>query len=321
MLSNKKLRNGFVFFMIILILIIIGELIARLVFGFGDPPLSISHPTIEYMFKPNQDVLRFHNRFITNQYGMRSEHFSKNKTNPNEFRVMVFGDSVVNGGNLTDHEKLATTLLQNQLKSCLKKMVIVGNISAGSWGPENYLAYSNEYGFFDADAIVLVISSHDYADNPTFEPLNPNTHPIEKPAFALLEAMTRYLPRYLPLVSNKKSDNIEPAANSKHSADAISKGLSSLKQFLYAAKKTGAPVYVLQHWTKTELERGNPDEGNSMISGVCAEVGVPCIQMNNLFQDNIRKGNSPFRDDIHPNDIGQELMTRAIWQSLDPKCI
>lgn len=318
MLSTLK-RWLFILFLTLLILVIGGELLARIVFGLGDPPLSVAHPTIEYLFKPNQDVLRFGHRFITNQYGMRSGSFSKTKENSNEFRVMVFGDSVVNGGNLTDQGKLATTLLQGELKNCLKKPVIVGNISAGSWGPANYLAYINEYGFFDADVIVLIISSHDYADNPTFEPLNPNTHPTEKPRLALSEAMMRYLPRYLPRQSLKTNNSSEKPE--KPTTDAINQSLNALRQFLAAAKKTGAPVYVLQHWTQQELIQKKAGEGNVMISSVCAEMGIPCIQMDHLFQDAVQQRESPFRDDIHLNDAGQQLMEKAIWQALSPPCL
>ena len=174
------------------------ELFARYGLGLGTPPLSVVHPTIEYLYKPDQDVYRFGNHFIVNHYGMRSRDFSAHKSDLAEYRVMVFGDSVVNGGNLTDHANLATTMLESRLSDRLKRPVIVGNISAGSWGPGNWLAYGKEYGFFDADCVILVISSHDAEDNPTFEPLNPNTHPTEKPLLALSEAVFRYLPRYLP---------------------------------------------------------------------------------------------------------------------------
>lgn len=46
--------------------------------------------------------------------------------------------------------------------------------------------------------VVLVASSHDVTDNPTFAPPDPNTHPTKKPLLALTEGLTRYLPRYLP---------------------------------------------------------------------------------------------------------------------------
>ncbi len=92
-----------------------GELFCRYILGLGTPPLSIAHPTIEYMFKPNQNLKRFDNHILINQYGMRSENISSQK-DFEEYRIIVFGDSVVNGGNLTTHENLATTIIQNQLK-------------------------------------------------------------------------------------------------------------------------------------------------------------------------------------------------------------
>jgi hypothetical protein len=152
------------------------EWFARARLGLGNPPLSVTHPTIEYLFKPNQDVLRFGNRVRINAYGMRSDDFPTNKAQ-DEFRVLVFGDSVLNGGNLTDQKELATELLSVRLEQALERPVVVGNVSAGSWGPGNWLGYAREYGFFDADAVVLLISTHDYRDNPTFEPLNRYTHP------------------------------------------------------------------------------------------------------------------------------------------------
>ena len=175
-----------------------GEWGARSVLGLGDPPLSITHPRIEYLYAPNQDVRRFGKRILINAFGMRSEPFGLSK-GADELRVLVFGDSVVNGGNLTDHNDLATTRLAHDLRPVAGgRRVVVGNVSAGSWGPGNWLAYSQTYGFFDADVVVLVASSHDLGDNPTFAPLDPNTHPTRKPLLALTEGLTRYLPRYLP---------------------------------------------------------------------------------------------------------------------------
>ena len=49
-----------------------GEWFARSVLGLGDPPLSITHPRIEYLYVPNQDVQRFGKRFLVNDYSMRS---------------------------------------------------------------------------------------------------------------------------------------------------------------------------------------------------------------------------------------------------------
>lgn len=91
---------------------------------------------------------------MVNQYGMRSHAFTVSKE-VNEYRVMVFGDSVLDCGNFTDHDDLATSILESKFVRAGHKNVVIGNISAGSWGPGNWLAYARKYGFFDADIVAL----------------------------------------------------------------------------------------------------------------------------------------------------------------------
>ena len=295
-------------------LISIGEIFARYFLGLGTPPLSISDPRIEYMFKPNQDVYRFGNHFITNQYGMRSEPFAKKKSS-NELRIMVFGDSVVNGGNLTDHAKLATSILKEKLSKILDKNIVVGNISAGSWGPGNWLAYAKEYGFFDADIIILVISSHDYIDNPTFQPLDKNTHPTKQPVSALLEGIERYLPRYFPQIPTKNiaTENHQYVPEETE----VQKGLGDLKNFLELAKNNSNNVFVFQHYEKSEIEGGYPQIGNKLIKETCNQLGIIPISLEHYFRRSIKNRVNPYRDNIHPNKIGQKLIAEAILAKIN----
>jgi len=166
---------------LMLCLFIALELFARYSLGLGDPPLIMTHPTIEYLYKPDQNVLRFNNQIIINEYGMRSDSITLTKKDSEEIRIVVFGDSVLNGGSLTDHHELATSLLQAKLNAISNRQVKVLNVSAGSWGPGNWLAYVNEYGFFDADIVVLIMSNHDIGDNPDFGPLDKVQFPGSKP--------------------------------------------------------------------------------------------------------------------------------------------
>lgn len=301
---------------LIVITAIIGEIVARYYLGLGTPPLLVLHQRIEYMFKPNQDVYRFGNHFIVNQYGMRTEPFSTQKIN-SEFRIMVFGDSVLNGGNLTDHAALATTLLKDRLSEVNDKNVVVGNISAGSWGPGNWLAYAKEYGFFGADIVVLVISSHDYADNPTFHALNKNTHPTEKPISALLEGVTRYLPRYLPQLGADNQSTTEPDRFSAEASEQeAQKGLADLRRFLELAKSNSTNVMVLQHWDKSEIESGSANLGNQYIKIICEQMGISPISLEPYFHRSIESNSNPYRDNIHPNQVGQQLIAEAILANI-----
>ena len=299
----------------VVVAIVTGEIFARFYLGLGTPPLSIKHPTIEYMYKPNQDVYRFGNHFVVNQYGMRSAPFTRNKQK-GEFRIMVFGDSVVNGGNLTDRSDLATSLIQKSLANSGYKQLIVGNISAGSWGPGNWLAYAKEYGFFDADIIVLVLSSHDYADNPTFAPLNPNTHPTEQPISALVEGIERYLPRYLP-----RSSSIPIVSENDHPSDSVDKaggarGIADLKNFLMLAKQQSPIVLVFQHFEYLEIEKHTTSIGYQRIKEACEQLNISPISLEPYFRMSLESGVNPYRDNIHPNQIGQQIISTAIIVNL-----
>lgn len=295
---------------VILVVIIISmEIFARQYLGLGTPPLSIVHSTIEYMFKPEQDIYRFGNHIVINQYGMRTKPFAVHKVD-GEFRLMFFGDSVLNGGNLTDHTALATTIVQEKLGEIYPK-VVVGNISAGSWGPGNWLAYAKEYGFFDANVVALIISSHDYADNPSFQPLNKNTHPTERPVSALVEGITRYLPRYLPQFVN------EPVVEAKTvNEQAAMMGLKDLEAFLVLAKHNSPNVLVFQHWEKNEIDKGVAKPGNEQIRVLCESMGINPISLEPYFRQSIANGSNPYRDNIHPNQMGQQLIANAILENL-----
>jgi hypothetical protein len=292
-------------------LIAAGELFARFYLGLGHPPLSEAHPTIEYLFKPDQKVYRFGNLFQTNRYGMRSDDFAPQKTDPHELRVMVYGDSVVNGGNLTDQRFLATSILQRVLARQLQRPVVVGNISAGSWGPPNELAYLKQYGFLDADIVVLVLSSSDYDDAPTFEPLNPLTHPTEAPISALWEGMVRYLPRYTSGLTVNESGVVPDPRHIANKRD-VQVSLGAEREFLEMAKAEGVKVLLVQHWTNSELRSGSPLEGHSAICRVAAEAAVPTYDDADRLRQLVDAGRNPYRDDIHLNELGQQALVELL---------
>ena len=53
---SRKIIITFKSLLLLLLVVIAGELAARLLLGLGTPPLSMADPEIEYLFKPNQDV-------------------------------------------------------------------------------------------------------------------------------------------------------------------------------------------------------------------------------------------------------------------------
>jgi hypothetical protein len=242
---------------------------------------------------------------------MRSDDFPPHKLNPQELRVMVYGDSVVNGGNPTDQPRLATSLLEKRLATGLRRPVVVGNISAGSWGPPNEFAYLRQFGFLDADIIVLVLSSSDYDDAPTFEPLNPLTHPTEAPISALWEALTRYLPRYFTGRKVNEAGVVPDVQEIANKRD-IEVSLQAEHDFLETAKAGGVTILVLQHWTQTELRSSKPLVGHDEIRRIAAEATVPVYDDADTLKAYLRDGKNPFRDDIHLNESGQQALAELL---------
>lgn len=150
----------------------VAEGVARWGLGLGDPPLMLADARMEYRARPG-DYQRLGNRMSFNAVSMRSDPVppARDETagTPHVLRVLFLGDSVIHGGSQTDQDELATSILQRKLTAALGRPVWVGNASAGSWGPGNWLAYTQTFGWFDADAVVVVASGHDAGDAMTFD--------------------------------------------------------------------------------------------------------------------------------------------------------
>lgn len=298
------------------IALVCGEFTARWGLGIGTPTLSVAHPTIEYMFRPDQNVSIFGNRQKYNAYGMRATDFPRTKSDPSELRVLVIGDSVINGGNPTDQAELGTELLKSALQELHDGPVVVGHVSAGSWGPMNARAYLHEFGWFDADALVMVWSDHDAWDVPTYAPLNPLTHPTDRPVSALVQGLTRYLPklykRYFASATAPPVEMLElpePKRPQDESADAV------LAIFAEAASRE-IPVALLLHRTSGTLDKTQPPVGEQWFIDLAASADVSVVQLASRFRAAIADGASPYRDNIHPSPAGQALLAEAMLASL-----
>ena len=297
------------------VLLLVAELVSRTVLGLGTPPLYEADAAFEYRLRPNQDVRRFGNHIMVNRWGMRSTDFDSRKTHNNEWRVMVFGDSVVNGGSQIDQAELSTTLLQTTLQSRLDRPVTVGNISAGSWGPGNWLAYADRFGFFEADVVLLVLGSGDHADNPRFAPLGAD-HPTQAPTLAVQEAVQRYLPRYLArYLPQLRSWSEEPsvAPTDQLAAQDSAKGLGDLEAFLLKARAEGRRVVVLHHPDRRETASGQYLQGHAQIRSLVHALELPFIELRAPY---LSAGTDIYRDDVHHSAHGQRVMSDALFNAV-----
>ena len=312
--KHQRLRTLCRVLIVLAAVVLVAELSARFVLGLGDPPLSMTDPDIEYLFKPSSEYRRFGNRIAFNAFSMRSDPLEAKKTDSRQRRVMFLGDSVINGGNQTDQAELATEILRDRLASILNAPVVVGNISAGSWGPGNQLAYVKKYGFFDADVVVIVLSSHDESDYPTFKPtvgVLPS-FPDRSPWLAVKELATRYIYGYVRKILFKRAQKPDDDPPSQQTID---KSLNAVRQIVQLARDTDADVLIAQHLEKSEIADAKLP-GHAAIQELAKSMGIETIQLGPAFARSLDQGVNPYRDKIHPNAQGQQLIAKTLFDPL-----
>jgi hypothetical protein len=301
---------------LLLISAIAAELTLRFVFGLGDPPLSMFDPDMEYRFQPSQTVHRFGNLIHYNAYSQRADDFPEHKSDPNEIRVMVIGDSLINGGSQTDQSQTVTAILQRRLSDALHRKVIVGNASASSWGPPNELAYVNKFGLFDADVVVYVFNDEDACDAMTFFPMvdvKPE-YPSHKPLLALQEAWTRYVPMFTARFRPPPPEDPRVPED-----QAIPICMDAIRQLVTIARQRGARVLIAEHHEQVKYSRASLGPWlaalREHIRETAKEMGIDLIEWDSQMQEAIKQGREPYRsgDYMHPSQLGIQIMADTLF--------
>lgn len=290
---------------IVITIMVLSEIVLRLVFGLGNPPLYVASEHYEYILAPNQDLTRFGNRIIVNEYSMRSRPIDSTA----QYRILFVGDSVVHGGNLTDHDELASTIVERKLSEQTNKVVQTLNVSAGSWGPDNAAAYLKRHGLFDVDLIVAVWSSHDAGDMMTFRPqvgVDP-AMPDERPLFALSEAFMRYGPAPIRAFARDRRDPDVITLRPDWPEPDYSKINPGWDVIIDLADSVDVPLLVYLHAEIDEVKTGHYNSNGERIIDLLDGRHIPIIQALNVYDVD-----SDYRDYIHLNARGQAAMARAI---------
>jgi hypothetical protein len=254
---------------------------------------------------------------------MRADDFPPHKASPQELRVLVVGDSVIYGGVRIDQRLIDTEILKRNLQRQYHRPVVVGNASAKSWGPPNELAYLKRFGTFDADVVILELSSHDYADAPSFIPVVgiSGDYPGKRPWFALNDLLRTYvLPTYFhwgrtpPEVDRT---NITAAESQQD----IAACREAERAFFSLAREHNAKIILVQHLSLPELN-GQVQPGYFANQQVAQAEQVPFLDDTPELRAQIKAGKKPFfkGDNLHLNGLGQialaHTLQRAVVQAL-----
>ena len=284
-----------------LALLIVVEITLRLVWGFGKMPIFSASDKYEYMASPNQSGVRFGNRYYFNAFGMRS-----NEVNTHKKHYLGLGDSVLFGGVQTDQDSLATSIFSAETGMQML------NISAGSWGPDNCVAYLKEKGMFDAKGIFLLVSSHDAHDNMDFTPVvgvHPS-YPDKQYPCAIAEVLFRYIyPRYIQPLFVEGNKELDPdqkvlvGVDIHKNGKAFNPGFDQLKAMADSAK---IPFVVYLHADQEEnAEKKYNDQGDEIIAW-CKKNQVRLVEDIHLLTKD------DYRDGIHINAKGQRIVANVM---------
>lgn len=283
------------------------ELYSRYGLGLGDPPLSIADDKIEYLFAPNQDCHRFGNRIHYNDVSLRNDYDSGVLTNGVEVALML-GDSVLNGGALTDHEHLATTIAERELRAKGRDIRIL-NCSAGSWGPVNCAEYIRKYGDFGAKSVWILLNPADLWDVPDYTAIvGTITFPDKKPLLASWELVNRYLlPRikgiFKPRVSRLESgEGLIRGGMTKSAAEK-----ASLEAIAYCLERAPKNSGILYSRLKTDWGGAAMSESETKLRAFCKEKGYAFRLLELDPATDYRKN-----DGIHINENGQRKLAALI---------
>ncbi len=285
----------------LVITLVVAEVFLRTYLGFCDTVLMRADPHYEYIAQPDQDRCRFRQHIVYNSYSMRSEE-------PDTTAVLLLGcgDSVINGGVLTDQDSLATTILSRTLSRTFGRKVQFLNISAGSWGPDNCAAFLKNTALPKPRAIVLFASSHDAHDNMSFKKVvGVRKHfPDHQYPLALVELVDRYL---LPRIIKPKQDTTEELGIDK-GGDGFNEGFPRLKEH---AQALGVPLVIYLHAERSEIKAGQYNKQGQEIMAFAEQEGI------HLLKDLDHNASSKaLRDNIHPDEKGQRFIATTVLDDM-----
>ncbi|WP_432713822.1 hypothetical protein [Pedobacter sp.] len=294
---TMKLKNKFIYTIsLLVILLFISETFLRTYLGFCHAVLVREDPNYEYISAANQHVYRFRKNVFYNEQSMRSPSIDSNS-----IHILGFGDSLINGGVLTDQDSLATTKLTTALSEIYGKKVQFLNISAGSWGPDNCYAYLEQHGAFAAEKIYLFVSSHDAHDNMRFEKVVgiSKDHQDKQYKIALFELLDRYVIPILKGKLLKPSQDIDKQPLSKEFNPGFEK-------FAAYSKIHHIPLVIYLHAEITEMQAGKYNQQGQGIIQFAKDNHI------DLLMDIEQVKENDYSDQIHLNEHGQGTITAAV---------
>lgn len=290
------------------------EVICRFGFGLGDPPLEILDPACGYRFSPSQEVGRFGNRVSYDANSARG--IDEDLPIAQAWKTLVIGDSVLNGGTLTDDQDTASAVLNGLAFSLNGRTLRFLNLSAGSWAPPQQLGYLNAYGTLGADSVVMVLSSHDALG---LAKGGKSPFPTVKPWTATEELVLRYLMGYrrhlfTSAPAGWKAAAADVPSDVAASEDPTATSVWCLKQIVGLCRRKNLPLAVVLWPNQSEAATKQWDQTADVFLQVLVAEKVPYVDLMPQITATPNFETTVYRDGIHPTPAGQRLVAGAVLQ-------
>lgn len=282
----------------VLTVFIIGEVVLRFL-GFGSTLLYYNNDFTGYNMQPNQECKILGKHISINEYSMRS-----GPIGDEEYRILVFGDSVVNGGIYTDDSSLATTYIEEQLREIEPKTRVL-NVSCGGWGVDNAYGYLQQYGDFEAHTIVLLFNNHDAVGSISDSPVAGSlTFPEKQYPLAWVELLERYVLPRLGIYFKEVVDSTNTSSGNE-----FSKGWEHFSNY---CTEHDINLIIYLHAQKNEaIDFCSYNENGKRIIEFANEHAIPiCLDIENEEKED-------FRDWIHLTEKGQHVISDILYPVLE----
>mgnify|MGYP006434397325 CR=1 FL=1 len=299
------------------ILIVIGvavEIGLRVFLGLGTPPLLQADDDIGYLFQPDQDVSRFGNQIVINEYHQRS--YSINEYSPRAPRILFVGDSVTWGGALTDQSQTYPEQFRSTYRRECGQDVAALNASAGSWGLQNQYSYVKQFGLLESSLLVLQVGSHDLTQAKSDSGVvgcHPS-YPNENPPLAVVELVQRYLIPRLPFYESDCGTSASLPTGQRYREN-----MDALQDIIESADDQNASVIVL-HTPELPETRGSAsyEKWRSKFKTTIDSLNIQMIDLHNGWQDRADV-DKLYRDYVHLNEQGNSTVADTLFQILVKK--
>lgn len=296
---------------------LIVEIGLRLFLGLGNPPLYIGDETIGYLLAPNQSIRRRGNQIKINQYSMRSDEITAEKPQGST-RIMLLGDSIVNGGWWTDQKDILSEMIEAELvKNAVIEKIEVFNASANSWNPRNELAYLKRFGLFEADLLVLVINTDDlFGTAPTSVVVGKDiNYRDSKPPLALVELYERYF------VKQKLIPELE--AIKEEGGDRVGLNLEAIESIKAIADNNNTQFILVITPLLRELEIGVRDyeqKARNRLQELAEQQQITYIDFLPIFAD-FPQPEFLYRDRIHLSPQGETIVSKTLVEAIEKQVV